>query len=169
MVPLLPNSRSSLIVSPAFQTLSLVPQEAGAPQSQTLCIDTLLLGRDQPQPALITMVLGAAVEAMVSSPLALVITAAAAVVALAVIRVLANTFHGSKPPIFEGIPFVGGLMKFAGVSAWCQGKPSMCCCTNPNPLPGSCPGTSCECLTRTPPHHTPHRTPCPPYPRVPGS
>lgn len=62
------------------------------------------------------MVLGAAVEAMVSSPLALVITAAAAVVALAVIRVLANTFHGSKPPIFEGFPFVGGLMKFAGVS-----------------------------------------------------
>ncbi len=54
-------------------------------------------------------------ETIVSSPLALFITAAAAVVTLAVIRVLANTFHGSKPPIFEGIPFVGGLMKFAGV------------------------------------------------------
>lgn len=63
------------------------------------------------------MVVGSALEAIVSSPVALFFTAAAAVVALAVIRVLANTFHGARPPIFEGIPFVGGLMKFAGVRA----------------------------------------------------
>lgn len=63
------------------------------------------------------MVLGSALELIASSPVALLATAAAAVVALVVIRILANTFHGSKPPIFEGIPFVGGLMKFAGVSA----------------------------------------------------
>lgn len=63
------------------------------------------------------MAIGSALDMIVSSPLALVITAAAAVVALAVIRILANTFHGNKPPIFEGIPYVGGLMKFAGVSS----------------------------------------------------
>lgn len=63
------------------------------------------------------MVLGSALELIASSPVALLATAAAAVVALVVIRILANTFHGSRPPIFEGIPFVGGLMKFAGVSA----------------------------------------------------
>jgi hypothetical protein len=61
--------------------------------------------------------LGSALDLVVSSPVALVITTAAAFVALAVIRILANAFHGNKPPIFEGIPFVGGLMKFAGVSA----------------------------------------------------
>lgn len=58
--------------------------------------------------------LGSALDMVVSSPVALVITTAAAFVALAVIRILANAFHGNKPPIFEGIPFVGGLMKFAG-------------------------------------------------------
>jgi len=64
------------------------------------------------------MALGSAAEAILSSsPLTLAITTVAAIVALAVIRVLANTFHGSKPPVFEGIPYVGGLMKFAGVSA----------------------------------------------------
>lgn len=75
------------------------------------------------------MVLGSAVEALLSSPLSAVITLAAAVAALAVIRILANTFHGSKPPIFEGIPFVGGLMKFAGVSAYCSasGQPLLKC------------------------------------------
>jgi hypothetical protein len=61
--------------------------------------------------------LGSALDLIVSSPVALVIATTAAFVALAVIRILANTFHGNKPPIFEGIPFVGGLMKFAGVSA----------------------------------------------------
>lgn len=64
------------------------------------------------------MALGSAADAILSSsPLTLAITTVAAIVALAVIRVLANTFHGSKPPVFEGIPYVGGLMKFAGVSA----------------------------------------------------
>lgn len=62
------------------------------------------------------MALGSALDAIISNPLALAITTVAAVVALTVIRFLSNTFHGSKPPIFEGIPFVGGLMKFAGVS-----------------------------------------------------
>jgi sterol 14-demethylase len=70
------------------------------------------------------MVLGSAVELAVSSPLTLAITVAAGVVLLAVLRVLANTFHGSRPPIFEGMPFVGGLMKFAGVRVLF----SPCCC-----------------------------------------
>eukprot|EP00878_Enallax_costatus_P004843 GHUV01005097.1.p1 GENE.GHUV01005097.1~~GHUV01005097.1.p1 ORF type:complete len:497 (+),score=160.86 GHUV01005097.1:332-1822(+) len=33
---------------------------------------------------------------------------------LFVARIVSSTFPGSKPPVFEGVPFVGGLMKFAG-------------------------------------------------------
>lgn len=32
------------------------------------------------------------------------------------IRVISNTFHGNRPPVDEGIPFVGGLIKFSKVS-----------------------------------------------------
>jgi len=32
------------------------------------------------------------------------------------IRVISNTFHGNHPPVDEGIPFVGGLIKFSKVS-----------------------------------------------------
>jgi sterol 14-demethylase len=38
-----------------------------------------------------------------------------ALVSMFVARVLSSKFPGSKPPVFEGAPFVGGLMKFAGV------------------------------------------------------
>lgn len=41
-----------------------------------------------------------------------------AVVALAfaiVLRVVSNSFTGKYPPIYEGIPFVGGLLKFLKV------------------------------------------------------
>lgn len=38
-----------------------------------------------------------------------------ALLSMFVARVLSSKFPGSKPPIFEGTPFVGGLMKFAGV------------------------------------------------------
>ena len=30
-------------------------------------------------------------------------------------RLFQNSFLGNKPPIFEGVPFIGGLMKFVGV------------------------------------------------------
>lgn len=33
-----------------------------------------------------------------------------------VARVVSSNFPGKNPPVFEGAPFVGGLMKFAGVS-----------------------------------------------------
>jgi hypothetical protein len=39
-----------------------------------------------------------------------------ALISVFIARVLANAFPGSKPPVFEGVPFVGGLQKFAGVS-----------------------------------------------------
>lgn len=42
------------------------------------------------------------------------IAVGAAVVAIAV-RVISNTFHGNRPPVDEGIPFVGGLIKFSKV------------------------------------------------------
>lgn len=62
------------------------------------------------------MALGALGDAILSSPLSVAATTIGVVIALTLIRVLANTFHGAKPPVFEGIPWVGGLMKFAGVS-----------------------------------------------------
>lgn len=45
------------------------------------------------------------------------IAAASAVLALALIvgRVLFNNLPGKRPPILEGIPYIGGLLKFARV------------------------------------------------------
>eukprot|EP00775_Hariotina_reticulata_P006190 gene6190-6426_t len=37
-----------------------------------------------------------------------------ALISVFVARVLANAFPGNKPPVFEGVPFIGGLQKFAG-------------------------------------------------------
>jgi hypothetical protein len=34
---------------------------------------------------------------------------------LLITRALSNAFPGSKPPIVEGVPYVGGLLKFAKV------------------------------------------------------
>lgn len=42
------------------------------------------------------------------------------VISMFVLRVVSNQLPGSKPPVFEGVPFVGGLMKFAGVRCMCQ-------------------------------------------------
>lgn len=39
-----------------------------------------------------------------------------ALISVFVARILANAFPGNKPPVFEGVPFIGGLQKFAGVS-----------------------------------------------------
>ena len=33
-----------------------------------------------------------------------------------VLRVISNTLTFNKPPIFEGLPFIGGLVKFAKAS-----------------------------------------------------
>lgn len=41
------------------------------------------------------------------------------VVVAVVVRVLSNIFHGNRPPVDEGIPFVGGLMKFSKVGWVC--------------------------------------------------
>jgi hypothetical protein len=50
-------------------------------------------------------------------PLAtLVALIAVSTVAVAIaVRVISNTFHGNRPPVDEGIPFVGGLIKFSKV------------------------------------------------------
>lgn len=58
---------------------------------------------------------GAALDAVASSPTMLAGTALAALVALVLVRLLTNSIRGSQPPVFEGVPFIGGLMKFAGV------------------------------------------------------
>lgn len=52
------------------------------------------------------------------SPVALgALLGVAALLAALLSRIAAAAFPGSKPPVFEGIPFVGGLLKFAKASA----------------------------------------------------
>jgi hypothetical protein len=57
-------------------------------------------------------------EGLQALPLPQLIAMATGVVFLAalVMRILGNKFHGKAPPIEEGIPFVGGLIKFSKVS-----------------------------------------------------
>ena len=53
------------------------------------------------------------------SPVQVSLALGAALAALVVLRLLQNRLHGSYPPVFEGVPFIGGLLKFAAVSEWC--------------------------------------------------
>jgi hypothetical protein len=50
-------------------------------------------------------------------PLATLIALATGIVLVAAlaVRVLTNKFHGKTPPIEEGIPFIGGVVKFSKV------------------------------------------------------
>ena len=61
-------------------------------------------------------------EGLQALPLPLLVASATGVVLLALIalRVLGNTFHGKAPPVEEGLPFIGGLIKFSKVRAGCQ-------------------------------------------------
>ncbi|PSC68351.1 sterol 14 desaturase [Micractinium conductrix] len=54
-------------------------------------------------------------EGLQALPLPLLVASATGVVLLALIalRVLGNTFHGKAPPVEEGLPFIGGLIKFS--------------------------------------------------------
>ena len=38
------------------------------------------------------------------------------VAAIAVLRVISNKLTFGRPPVLEGVPFVGGVLKFMGVS-----------------------------------------------------
>ena len=44
-------------------------------------------------------------------------------------RALANLFRGNKPPIMEGIPFIGGLLKFTKARAGNRAKTAPATCT----------------------------------------
>jgi hypothetical protein len=58
------------------------------------------------------------------SPVQLVLVGAAVLFAAAVLgRLIFNGLPSKRPPVFEGIPFIGGLLKFIGVSA-CRARPS---------------------------------------------
>jgi sterol 14-demethylase len=50
-----------------------------------------------------------------SLPLQVVIGVAAVAVGFVLLRIISNAFPGSAPPVDEGIPFVGGLIKFSKV------------------------------------------------------
>jgi len=62
--------------------------------------------------------LAALTEGFQALPLPQLIAVAIGVVFLTALlmRILGNKFHGNTPPIDEGIPFVGGLIKFSKVS-----------------------------------------------------
>jgi hypothetical protein len=62
----------------------------------------------------VELVVGAVAGA---SALQLVATALLVVVVASIaLRVAQNHLPSKRPPVFEGIPYVGGLLKFAGVS-----------------------------------------------------
>lgn len=48
-------------------------------------------------------------------PMLVAVAMTAVVAVMFAVRIISNTFHGSSPPVDEGIPFVGGLMKFSKV------------------------------------------------------
>ena len=58
-------------------------------------------------------------EGLQALPLPALLAAATGVVLLAavVMRVLSNNFPGKAPPVEEGIPFIGGLIKFSKVGS----------------------------------------------------
>ena len=72
-------------------------------------------------------------EGLQGLPPALLAAGAVVVVALALLvhRLVSNTFPGKAPPVDEGIPFVGGLIKFSKVRWRAHPGP---CCTLAGPL-----------------------------------
>lgn len=72
------------------------------------------------------MVISAAVQSaefvllQLPLPTLVALVAVTTVVVAVAVRVLSNTFHGNKPPVDEGIPFIGGLLKFSKVSGEVQ-------------------------------------------------
>lgn len=63
------------------------------------------------------MELAALPDRLAALPLGMQLAGAAlaTVLFLVVLRLLSNTFHGSAPPVEEGMPFIGGLIKFSKV------------------------------------------------------
>lgn len=61
-------------------------------------------------------------------PFSILLLVAAAIAAAVVARLANQTvLRGSKPPVFEGVPFVGGLLAFARVSV-CGVRKCGCVC-----------------------------------------
>ena len=61
--------------------------------------------------------------------------AAALLLGLIVLRVLQNKFPGRAPPVEEGIPFIGGLIKFSKVRGAPWPPPPPLPSVAPQPLP----------------------------------
>ena len=68
------------------------------------------------------MELSALSEGLQALPLSLQLASGAAVIflSLLILRVLSNAFPGAAPPVDEGLPFVGGLIKFSKVRCCLQ-------------------------------------------------
>ncbi len=51
-----------------------------------------------------------------ADPALIALTVVAVAALLVVARLVLNKLTGSRPPVFEGVPFIGGMIKFAKVS-----------------------------------------------------
>ena len=60
-------------------------------------------------------------------PLLYALATAIALLALLVLRMISNSLPAKSPPVFEGTPFVGGIMKF--VKVWSLSEASNSCMT----------------------------------------
>lgn len=56
-------------------------------------------------------------------PLLCAVGTGIALLALLVLRVISNSLPAKSPPIFEGTPFIGGIMKFVKVRTCWERKP----------------------------------------------
>lgn len=65
----------------------------------------------------------------------LLLVAVGGIATVALLRLLFNAFPGKKPPVFEGVPFVGGIIKFTKVV--CRHSTSMAIPVSKHPLPTS--------------------------------
>ena len=56
----------------------------------------------------------------------------AVLLACAVLRIVANSLPRQAPPVFEGIPFVGGLLKFMKVTSYGMNECEQCFRSRPD-------------------------------------
>ena len=76
-------------------------------------------------------------------PLLYATATAIALLALVVLRFISNSLPAKSPPVFEGTPFIGGIMKF--VKVWSDSE-ALNSCQNNIKLSSSCFHRSVRCV-----------------------
>ena len=97
---------------------------SGACSRRLTCIQGGYTGAERAGPCLITVWQGtmafdlSQIDAGVRGlplPLLYALVTAIALLALVVLRMISNSLPAKSPPVFEGTPFIGGIMKFVKV------------------------------------------------------